>query len=52
MLYSSDMETVSYDRFTTPEAEINHAGQKFVYESGEKHVFSFILWKECLHITY
>lgn len=43
MLYSSDMETVSYDRFTTPEAEINHAGQKFVYESGEKHVFSFIL---------
>lgn len=42
-MYSSDMETVSYDRFTTAEAEMNHAGQKNVYASGEKHVFSFIL---------
>lgn len=37
--YSSDMESVSYDRFTTPEAEINHMGQKLLYDSGEKDFF-------------
>lgn len=42
------MESVSYDRFTTPEAEINHMGQKLLYDSGEKDFF--ILWKECLYI--
>lgn len=30
------MESVSYDRFTTPEAEINNPGQKFIHVSGEK----------------
>lgn len=41
------MESVSYDRFTTPEAEINHTGQKFLLESGEKRVYERNVYKLC-----
>ncbi|XP_073674893.1 C-type lectin domain family 4 member E-like [Garra rufa] len=38
------MESVSYDRFTTPEAEINHTGQKFLFESGRHNRKMYILY--------
>ncbi|KTF76268.1 hypothetical protein cypCar_00036499 [Cyprinus carpio] len=38
------MESVSYDRFTTPEAEINHMGQKLLYDSGRQNRKMYILY--------
>ncbi|ROL49092.1 C-type lectin domain family 4 member E [Anabarilius grahami] len=38
------MESVSYDRFTTPEAEINHTGQKFFLESGRQNRKMYIIY--------
>ncbi|XP_067269477.1 asialoglycoprotein receptor-like 1 [Pseudorasbora parva] len=38
------MESVSYDRFTTPEAEINHTGQKFMLESGKQNRKMYIIY--------
>jgi len=35
------MESISYDRFTSPEAEINNTGQKFIHVSGE-NLYLFI----------
>ncbi|KAL1269580.1 hypothetical protein QQF64_031869 [Cirrhinus molitorella] len=40
----NNMESVSYDRFTTSEAEINHTGQKFLPESGRQNRKMYILY--------
>jgi len=43
------MESISYDRFTSPEAEINNTGHKFIHVSGENlylfiYLFQFLKW--------
>lgn len=38
------MESVSYDRFTTPEAEINNPGQKFIHVSGRQNRKMYIIY--------
>ncbi|XP_051759259.1 asialoglycoprotein receptor-like 1 [Ctenopharyngodon idella] len=38
------MESISYDRFTTSEAEINHTGQKFIHESGRQNRKMYIIY--------
>ncbi|XP_056319269.1 asialoglycoprotein receptor-like 1 [Danio aesculapii] len=39
-----NMETVSYDRFTSAEAEINHSGQKFIMQSGRRNRMMYIIY--------
>ncbi|XDV48753.1 hypothetical protein PO909_018125 [Leuciscus waleckii] len=38
------MESVSYDRFTSPEAEINNTGQKFIHVSGRQNRNMYIIY--------
>ncbi|KAK7146281.1 hypothetical protein R3I93_013884 [Phoxinus phoxinus] len=38
------MESVSYDRFTTPEAEINNTGHKFIHVSGIQNRKMYIIY--------